>query len=734
MYRNKIKNGLLSAGFLAIACVTASTSSSAQSPEPAKSNTTVTSSVEFGYRYLSVNGDMEKYRSDLNYKKGVRIFDSSFLIESKDNFFDSALITAGGWGADPTGSMGLKMDKAGIFKFDSKVRKVTYFNNLKTHAFNWSQPNTGSEHRFDTRNTFGDFDLTLRPESKTFRVTMGYSFSDSNGPGAYTIRFPQFASTTTTTRGDEFQVNSFFKSRSDDLRLGVAGALAGFDLSLNYGRRVFRDNTSFTLDSFSPGNSPDPNSASINTFARYYPTKGNTNYLNFSIHRMIAERLEFTGRLIYSESTSTFNQSDIGIGTSTASGPTIPRLLVDLDRISVTGDVKRPQTRGDIGLTYRVTDKFRISNTFNFDQFNISGGNRFFETLLSRTVGGVSRPIDNSDNSSWRATSYRRLSNTIEADYQVNNRFGFHVGYRVSKRRVDLGVLDRNLVSGALTLQENEEFENTTHTFLVGAKIKPTKNWSIYMDLDRGQSDNVFTRLANNDFTNFRIRTRATIKNFSLNLSLITKDNDSPGTSVPILGTAGVILFPATETVANSKNRVFSGSVDWNPRREFTLSTGYTYNRLDSNVDVLVPIGSPILPATTWFLGKSNYVSRDSYFFVDVTARPMKRVSLYASYRIDKDPGQGNRVETRPQDIYTSYPINFQTPEARLSIRLTKNVDWNLGYQYYSYRERPTINPFAFIVIPGQLNRTFLPVAQNYTAHLPYMSLRIYFGNHAGDR
>ena len=59
--------------------------------------------------------------------------------------------------------------------------------------------------------------------------------------------------------------------------------------------------------------------------------------------------------------------------------------------------------------------------------------------------------------------------------------------------------------------------------------------------------------------------------------------------------------------------------------------------------------------------------------------------------------------------------MRFTTPEFRAAIRLTRNVDWNLGYQYYNYKD--TLTPF-----------------ENYRAHLPYTSLRIYFGQSAGDR
>jgi hypothetical protein len=65
----------------------------------------VVSSIEFGYRGLSVDGDHNKYRSDLNYSAGPRLFDTSFLLKAKEGhnggLFDSLLVTSTGWGADP---------------------------------------------------------------------------------------------------------------------------------------------------------------------------------------------------------------------------------------------------------------------------------------------------------------------------------------------------------------------------------------------------------------------------------------------------------------------------------------------------------------------------------------------------------------------------------------------------------------------------------------------------------
>ena len=90
----------------------------APSPSPTKTNSsstttesgedagdyTVISSIEFGYRGSSVVGDHNKYQSDLNYRTGPRLFDSSFLLRSKEGngkLFETFMVNSTGWGVDP---------------------------------------------------------------------------------------------------------------------------------------------------------------------------------------------------------------------------------------------------------------------------------------------------------------------------------------------------------------------------------------------------------------------------------------------------------------------------------------------------------------------------------------------------------------------------------------------------------------------------------------------------------
>ena len=35
-----------------------------------------------------------------------------------------------------------------------------------------------------------------------------------------------------------------------------------------------------------------------------------------------------------------------------------------------------------------------------------------------------------------------------------------------------------------------------------------------------------------------------------------------------------------------------------------------------------------------------------------------------------------------------TFPVSYQTPMARLSLRISPKVRWNVGWQFYNYNER----------------------------------------------
>ena len=654
------------------------------SPSGVESNYSIRSSIEIGYRWRDVNGNENKYRSDLNYDNGLRVWDSSFFIEKKKDtggIFDEALVSTSGWGADPSGMFRLNVQRTGAYRFDASVRRVEYFNDLFNFVNFLHEPS--SQHNADVTHNFGDFDTVIFPESEKLRIRAGYSYNRSSGVAGYNHR----------AYSDEFGVDSEVDAGSDDFRFGVEGRLLGFNMGLNYGHRDFRDRTKYFLPSPSQGNTPT-NNARLDTFNRIYPVDGDTDYVNYYLQRTFANRIDLTARIIYSFSDSKSTIDETFSGRNNTNQQTS-------DIFQMTGESTRSQTRGDVGTTWRATDRLRISNTFTFDDFDIVGNNTTLAIPTIRSATGVfiSSIPDNDVN--HRSTAYRRYSNLIEGDYQFGPSFSVHAGYRYTHREVDEVKIDSDIDNPVTNLYDPKSSENSTNTLIAGFRAKPTSNWSIYGDLEYGAADNFFTRLGNNDVTNYRIRSIAHFDKFTFNLSAFSKQNDIPAES---------IVDPTHEYITEVRSRNFSASVDWEPTPQLLFSGGYTYQYLTSIADILVPLG---VPGQTYTPGVSEFYVRDGYYFIDGHLN-FKRISFYGSYRFDDDNGQGSRLTppANSANIITSYPMQMHSPEFRVAVKLTRNIDWNFGYQYFKYED------------------VFTPV-QNYNAHLPYTSVRFYFGRSA---
>ncbi len=698
---------------------------------------TVTSTIEFGYRGQRVDGDVNKFKSDLNYKAGPRLFDSTLLMKSKDggkgDLFNTLLVTSTGWGADPYGNIRISAEKPELYRFEGTYRRFKYYRFLDNIANpTWlftpnptvANPVTGL-HGYDINTKMGDFDLIILPKNETIRFNVGYSPERYDGP----------AFTNYHNGGNDFWLANHLKSRANDFRVGADGKLGPIDWTFLQGFRRFRDD-SFIDQGIGLNRNALSTVAQLRSFLRQEPTRGSVDFTRASIHTLVAKKLDITGRIIYSRATanSLYLENFTGINfntritgfppTGTGLPPAQPNTL-NPSFYNIAGNVKRPNTVGDIGITFLATDRFRISDTFRVEDFTIDGIATFSD-FFSLTRGARTDTISFSNLSANKTTEYRKYRNTIEGDYDFSKNYSVHFGYRYGHRRDIQTLTGYALNSNAPTLltPESELETNTTNAFFGGFKARPTKNWTLYLDAEHGNADNLFTRIGNYDYTNIRAKSRySPNRKVNFNVAVITRNNANPSEI------AGVSLSDFGVTL---KSRVFTSSVDWMPTSRFSINTGYNYNWVNS--DAVIDYFYQVPPAVSTFhhFGHSLYKQRLNFFFIDTTSRLNSRVTLYTSYRVNQDNGQGDRLSDPTGGTFvssgafttvlggtlvTAYPMKYQSPEARLAIRLNRRLDWNLGYQYYSYNESKFLNTF-----------TFSPRAQNYHAHLPYTSLRLYFG------
>ena len=132
---------------------------------------TVISSVEFGYRGMSVSGDHNKYQSDLNYRTGRACSTVRSCLDrrtAKALSSETLLVNSTGWGADPQAPFApvsnSRNSTASTRPID--VSSISGFLTISRTRIGYSVPQfsvppkpvTG-EHGHDTRIQLGDFDL-----------------------------------------------------------------------------------------------------------------------------------------------------------------------------------------------------------------------------------------------------------------------------------------------------------------------------------------------------------------------------------------------------------------------------------------------------------------------------------------------------------------------------------------------------------------------------------------------
>src|SRR6185369_945912 len=412
---------------------------------------TIISTLEFGYRGLQVVGDLNKYQSDLNYRTGPRLFDSSLLMRSQDGhtggLFDTALLTTTGWGADPNGNVRFSVENAKWYRFDGTYRKFNYFRFLNSFAnpnwvfspSNFSVPpkSFSGEHGYNTETKLGDFDLNILPKNRLIRFNVGYSPERYSGP----------AFTNYHVGGNDFNYPVNLRSRANDFRFGVEGTLGPIDYSFLQGFRRFRDDGSTDLGT-TPGINLDQTKGQLTSFFHHEPSRGSVDYTRASIHTLVAKRLDITARVIYSKSDSDFSFIESYTGTNwnaRVSGwppgplPSTPNTL-NLGQYNITGSANRPSWLGDVAMTFLATNKLRISNTFRVDDFKINGDavfSDFFSITRPSGATSVTDTVGFSNLDAHRLTKYRKYQDTVEGDYQFNARNSVHFGYRYAHRNID---------------------------------------------------------------------------------------------------------------------------------------------------------------------------------------------------------------------------------------------------------------------------------------------------------
>jgi hypothetical protein len=607
-------------------------------------NYVIKSSIELGYRSVDVNGDVNRYYSDVNVRDGFRLLDFSFDARSIDGngaLFDFLRADVSNAGGDQTQYYSLRADKTRYYKFDAKVRRFYYFRSLAGIANN--------QHNLDIRQQVSDFSLKLFPQ-RAVKINLG--FGRSMGKGPYT--------TTYNTNSDQFPLIGKARWEAHDYRVGADGMLKSWNIFGEYLFRGFRnDSEQFQNVASNPGNDVS-NTATLTFFDRDTPIRSSSHIFRGSVNGNIGSRVHLLLQGMHNDEVSRINQYELTAGTNTSNG-TLTRFIL------ATADAKRPSRSLDGMLSVDLHENVTLSNTSRYYRYRILGDlNLGTDTTTRTAAGAVTRTV--APTFFRHTTDVTSYWNTLQLQFGYGRKFSGNLGWRYTFRDVKL--------LGATAIADESERQNT-NTFIGGMRFRPFDRANFFFDYENGSSDNVFVRISPLDYQ--RVRARANIgitDTLSFNTTFTATDRTNP-----------------TRQVKNDSDyRDFSTSVMWEPKARFWIDGGYNYDSVFSTANIAFFVSSVLNT------GKSIYYSRQHFLFFDTRVGVTNRLDLFLVYRYLKDLGAPNGVAPvlvpTNNEFVTSLPLKRHNPEARLAYRFNNHVTANVSYRHYSYNEKFNIRYF----------------------------------------
>jgi hypothetical protein len=595
----------------------------------------IVNSFETGYRLRSVGGNLDKYRSDVNFGNGVRLLGSTFSVHSKEGhgrFFDEFLVNTQGLGNDPYEYSSVRLQKNRLYRYDFLWRDTEYYNPALPISF--------GQHRMDTTRTLQDHNLVLLPQS-FFKVFLGYSRNNQNGPALSTANL--FGHT-----DDDYPVFRDVRRLQNEYRFGAELDIAGVRLSFQRGWESLRDDTEQSVSTTIPGNDPQ-DLAMLNQFYRVEPYHGTTRNWRVNLLADRSKFVTFNGRFTYAGSRRNFIFDETATATD-AFGSARNR------QILVFGDARRPVTSAALTTTLFPSKTITVVNHTAFHQTRMDGDGSYQE--LVNATGDLTQ-VD------FSFLGLRTISSSTDLNFSLAPSAGFFVGYQYADRRIRSV---EQVTFGTVPDRVEAEQSNHVHAGRTGIRLRPVKPLSIVLDAELGRASRPVYPTSDRNYHALGGRIQYRTRNLTLSALVRTNYN-----------TNSVSLFSHS-----SRSRTYAADASWT----VTEWLGFDANYSKLHLDTLTGIAY-------FFAGDLIENDRSAYFSNIHTGSFGARISLrnradlMLGYTHVQDVGDSrDRPLTGTPSIgYQTFPMTFASPYARLSIRLTNKVRWNVAYQHYGYNE-----------------------------------------------
>ncbi len=615
----------------------------------------IMNSFELGYRWDTVGGNFDMYRSSVNYTNGIRLLSSSLSVQSRDGhgrFFDSLILNTQGLGNDPYQSAILRIEKNRLYRYDMTWRLNDYYNPALTIA--------NGEHFKNTSRIWQDHDLTLFPQSRV-KFFLGYSRNDENGPALTTIQLFDL-------RSDTFPLFADVRRQQNEYRLGGEITAAGFRLNVLRGWVDFKEDTPVNL-LFAPnpffGETGDNGLNTLGAYQSSQPYHGTSPYWRVGLFRDRNRFFAVNGRFTYVAGNRDYIDNETSAGTTLSGFPATRQILI-------FADARRPALAANLNITIFPTSFLTITNQTTGNNIRMLGNGLFSE-------------IDNG----FATTPYvpftllaiRTLANSTDAEIRLHKAVSVHAGYQYSDRRIQVLDGQQNAGLPAPTPPANIPITqyNHQHDGTLGFRIRPFSGFTLMADGEIGRADHPYTPISDKNYTLFRARAEYRRKLYRLSVYQKTDYNTN---SISLTSFA-------------SRSRNFGADASFTPSNWFAIDASYAKLHLNTLGGMNFFVNGAAAQFNSLYVSNIHAATLGARFGI-------RRADLYVGYSHSQDVGDGRSTPDAlplgagaatvldPFLAVQTFPLKFISPEARLSIRLHEKLRWNVGYQYYGYNEQFT--------------------------------------------
>ena len=679
----------------------------------------VQQSFEFGYRAVDVSSQklnasdptsFAMYDTFVNQHTGPRLLEQTLSLQSPDHsglLFDDLFVTSFGFGGDPNNVARAQISKYKWYDFNALFRRDwNYFDyNLLANPLNPSTSTptiliNSSPHRWDSVRRMTDLGLTLLPQSR-ISIRVGYNRNISEGPSSTTIPEASDDEPIETRLAQHNRMLSAVYQFGVDFKV-LPRTNISYDqtISHTHNDNSWRDESfPWVLSNGTPADlgiswdtlagspcttpfipaPPNANEACslYLAYSRSDHMRAHTPTEQLSFQSNYFRRLNLSGRISYSnlDFSGPFNDffngfyADSGTRQFTTTGP------MKGNRISVSAD---------IGGTFQITNKLRISDRFRFYNFRTPAQwNATTSTWLGTSaltpVGPTPDSVDNTIFAWFLGQNTK--SNEINVEYDFSKHLGGNLGYRFRQMTYHHTDNTNDVTTGDVSSAEDFVDVNF-HTALLGVWFRPSNKLRANFDAELTTADNFLTRISPRRLQQYRARARY-----------------QPVRWITLSATGNIYEARngIQEISYNAHTRNFGFTATANRNDRFGVELAYNYNNVGSNAFICFQDTASSIPGNPFpcaadteggapFETYQTYSNRNHFGTASFLLKPVKRLTTNVGYSIVRVNGDATTLN--PLQPFGSLRSTFHRPLADVQFEIAPKWTAIARWNYYEYAEQ----------------------------------------------